>query len=294
MKKIFMILILSLFVMTPAAFAWNTQVADGEYNGNSFSDKYTSDSSSWYGNDEAGSASYGNAGGLVTTHASGIGYATESGSVDASSRAGGNSFAYDLGRKSVAGASADFYGEAKTKGSAWGVFGDRETVNSNVYVDGHVYQTNSVGETGYSSGSGITAGNYSVADFSASDSDYESGGRIGLFGVRDTNAINGAANVNGFSAVKGDFYGNQRSIAGYSRSSANVDVARHLISSDVQGAGGVSGVIANRNNYAGGNVGYEFTGRTAGSGSSTLNANINVNGNSSNVSVSGSSSAYGN
>ncbi len=295
-RKILMFLIVALFAMTPVAFAWNTQVADGYLEGNSYSDEFTSARSNWRGNsnDRADSSAVGNAGGDVTTHASGIGYATESSSLDASSEAGGSSFAQDYGQKSIAGAESTFEGQARTTGAAWGVFGDRETVDSNVYVDGYVHQYNTAGETGYPSGSGISGENYSQGSFLASDHDFEQGGRIGLFGVRDTNSVSGSAIASGFTGVKGDFYGNQRSIEGITHSSANINVPSHLTEGAVQGSGTMSGVIAKGNTYAGGTSTYNFTGVTSGSGQAALDANISVGGNSSSVSVSGSSSSVGN
>jgi len=311
-RKILMFLFVALFAVTPICFARGhgrhgghggsgsgggygggfslpVQTVDGYYEANSFSDKFTRARSNWTGNanDRADSSAVGNAGGNVTTHASGLGYATQNGSVSGATKAGGKSFARDYGQYSVSGSKANFYGTANTRGSAFGIRAGQESVKSNLYVDGYVHQYNTAGETGYSSGSGITGENYSQGNFHVTQSRTDTGNSYAS--VNDK--ISGSAVAMGSTEVGGDFYGNHRNIHGSTQSSANTFVHNYSNEGAVQGGGNVQGVIAKGGNYAGGNSSYNFTGTNSGSGNAVLDANISVRSNSSSVSVSGSSSA---
>lgn len=291
----------------------NPSTATGYYYGNAPSYDESNSYSGYPGafNDDAHSSAQGSSGGNVSTSASAKGThpeivgwywwypiyievpneAYEEGGLEAQSNSNAWSYTNDyFSNTSCAGAGASFQGDAETYGLAIGPYGDREVVQGTVYVGGIVQQYHNANEAGYPSGSWVGGGNSSLAEFYASDYDYESGHGY----VFDTNSIFGGAYTEGHTYVTGDFYGAYRSIEARTWNEAGTYASHPMEYSRVTGNGGVGGAIINGNTYAGGQSTFQYQGGTYGTGNAALNANIVNYGNSSHVTVSGSSSAYAN
>lgn len=307
-------LIAVLFIMS-ASYGLACQgdgCADATVNGNYQINAFDSDYSSDYTwNDGAYAEAGGNAGGTLDTFANAEcittwewvqtgrwfwqghfeevqipGFAQQFGTMDANADPSAWSWAKDYGLTSKAGAGAKFEGEVSSFGEAFGLGGERESVASDLYVNGSVYQENYAKETGYGAG-GISGGNSSGGNFYSSDYDYDSGKGF----ASDYNTVNGSMITKGKTEVTIDPYGSYRSISGQTENFASVEDNNYLNSANVYGSGGIGGSISSYNgSFAGGSADFSYNGGTYGAGAACLDAQVS-NGN---ASVSGSSYATGN
>jgi hypothetical protein len=203
------------------------------------------------------------------------------GTADSESKAW--SWTRDYGTTSKAGAGAKTEGDAFTFGLATGLEGCRETVDSQVYVGGNVYQNNYAAEIGYWDNQGVDGGNMSGGNFYTSDFDSASGRGIAM----DTNYIDGGMITKGKTEVSIDPYGSYRSITAMTENMVRVDA--DAIDSQVFGNGGIGGNSQSRNgSFAGGNAGFGYNGVTYGNGNAQMNANVYQGQNNTTVTVSGS------
>ena len=296
MKKLFTYLAVVLFVVcltvAPAGACWFCQTADGQYDAQSVSSDY-SFHKSYCGcsNDWAEAGASGFVNGTLTTHASGLFYASESGSIRGCDQSDAWSYAKDFGRTSKAGAGASTEGAIITKGKAFGVCCGRELVDSTVTVNGDIFQNNYAAETGYGQGQGVDGGSSSFANFTASDRDVDTG----CCYASDVNSISGNAEVQGHTVVNIDPYGSHRSFDARTRAMSDINVSgASMYTGSVGGNGGVGGLVQNNGAYAGGNASFAYTGAHSGNGAAQISASVYNGGNYSSVSVSGSSHAFGN
>lgn len=308
MKKMFMVFLMFLSIaLVGNAFACKgpkcgPRSADVNLQFQATSDDSDQSSTGWRGNynDKAGSYAEGYAGGTLDVHANADGYTRflfwkidnpaiafpSYGTATDESRAW--SWAKDYGLTSKAGAGAKTEGSAFTLGTAIGVKGCSEFVDSTVYVGGNVYQFNTAGETGRS-GANAQGGNESGGNFYAQDRDYVSGNGFAF----DTNEIEGGMITKGETYVTVDPYGNNRSAYAHTENMVEVNSPK-LQFSEVGGNGGVNAMAQKGGSFAGGAANFSYNGDTYGNGQATIDAKVSVGRTQTTVTVTGSAFAVSN
>jgi hypothetical protein len=296
-KKLFTILTAVLFVVCSfgspalACSGWGCQEANGLYEGQAVSSDFSQSGSCW-GNDTASSVASGASYGLVNTHASGFLVGQESGFVSGENTSNAWSYTKDYGQTSKAGAGAVTEGHMLAGGEAFGLFCDRETVNTTVQVGGLVEQSNAANEIGYAGGDGVGGGSFSGAEFTA----INYGGDGGSSFAADMKCISGKAITKGETYVTIDPDGRNQSLFGTTSAMSQIEVCGcpDSYKGSVYGNGGVEGGVSNGNTFGSASASFAYTGSHAGSGAATINVNIYNGGNHSTVNVSGHSYATGN
>ena len=268
----------------------------GSFNAYEWRDASSSTGNQGNNNDYSNSSSWGNAGGRLDVNADASGYtrilwwkidnpAIAFGSYNAENEDNAWAWSKDYGKTSKAGAGAVSEGEAFTFGTAIGLQGCRETVESNVYVEGNVYQFNTAGETGYSENQFAQGENDSGGFYRASNHEFTDGWFNGL--AIGSNYIEGKIITQGMTEVTIDPNGNNRSFNAMTENMVKVEQSGNLMLGNVGGFGQVAGLSQGYGSWASGSASFNYVGQTSGSGNAHIQGQVNNGTTFSSVSGSG-------
>jgi len=220
---------------------------------------------------------------------------------------------FDTGLFSKSSAKAELGNSfVKMTGEVEGRGGEDEYISSRIIFGGNLYEKTMAQEVGYDGGFGVAyqdAGLSFRMDMPVVEGEIPFVGHLNsnditIFGIPVAN-FGPEATVEGFSTVRIDPYGNNRSLVAHTENSTYVgfDTGGLLncvvpqpetVLSNVGGGGYVNGAIFNGPSYGAGYADFVYSGYTQGNGMADLNIVVNNGFNSTSVIINGSSSAVAN
>jgi len=297
MKKALLFSLVVGVVLCFAGYALAGGSVYDEFEANASTSQYDSSAA---GNEaaqaEAGGASFAENKGEVNWNGWGVG--TVAGEANAQDNSKANTFTFDNGLTSKAGAFAENTGSADGEGASGGLgLACFDSSNESfVNVEGYAYQNNTAGETGYSSGTGGVGWNQSYGAFEGTAWDCSSCSSPFINASFSSQEVGGWAKVGGFTEISVDPYGQYQSSDGFTGNFSAVKVyGADNQWTNIQGYGELSNGAFSQDNGASAaglaNGNFEYSGNDFGAGWVKNHTDSYANGSTASSHASGSAGA---